>query len=105
MIANVRGALFYHVTLSLYYCGGGGQQAYSRNYANAEWKKSDVGRVEAMTRRDFGEINMNQEPGRHFLSVWIDNWTPIVSLGSRVSILYRPSIDQMFMYALYYYYF
>ena len=48
MIANVRGALFYHVTLSLYYCGGGGQQAHSRNYANAEWKKSDVGRVKAM---------------------------------------------------------
>ena len=48
MIANVRGALFYHVTLFLYYCGGGGQQAHSRNYANAEWKKSDVGRVKAM---------------------------------------------------------
>ena len=48
MIANVRGALFYHITLSLYYSGGGCQQAYSRNYANAEWKKSDVGRVKTM---------------------------------------------------------
>jgi len=58
MIANVRGALFYHVTLFLYYCGGGGQQAYSRNYANAEWKKSDVGRVKAMIED---------------LRLWIDN--------------------------------
>jgi len=34
-----------------------------------------------------------------------DNWTPIVSSGSKVTILYRLSINQMFMYALYYNYY
>jgi len=32
-------------------------------------------------------------------------WTPIVSLGSRETILHRPRIDWMFMYSLYYYYY
>ena len=63
-------------------------------------------RVDRQYTRNHQEYIFDRITPLRFRREHPDNWTPIVSLGSRVTILYRPrSINQMFTYALYYYYY